>query len=65
MSLHEILIDTEFSMFNPASACQPVINLILCDKIFCPDFHSILYRKFPFGGKHIIQIIKLFQQILR
>ena len=46
MPFHEILIDTEFSMFKAASTCQPVINLVLCDKVLIPYFHRIRCRKF-------------------
>ena len=46
MPFHEILIDTELSMFKTASSCQPVINLVLCDKVLIPYLYRIKCRKF-------------------
>ena len=46
MPFHEILIDTELSMFKAASTSQPVINLVLCDKVLIPYLYHIKCRKF-------------------
>ena len=46
MPFHEILIDTELSMFKAASTSQPVINLVLCDKVLIPYLYRIKCWKF-------------------
>ena len=48
MPLHEILINAELPMMKIASARQPGIYLILCDKILVAHLHTILCRVFFF-----------------
>ena len=45
MPLHKIIIDTERAVFKAASPAKPVVNLVLCNKIFFLHFHMVRYRE--------------------
>ena len=55
MPLHEIVIDAERAVGKTAAPAQPVVDLILRDKVLLPDLYLLGSREIPLFQEQVVQ----------